>query len=89
MPTRMPSGGGVTRAGPLAPAPTSALEPEVVEAGHYVWLELQGEAYQFTPLLPKTTEKPAGSAAPAPPPGCRARAARERRARAAAGEAAP
>jgi len=67
MPTRARSGGGATPAG-LVPPPTSELDPEAVEPGHYVWVQLDGLAFQFKPLLPKATEKPAGTGAPAPSP---------------------
>ena len=64
MPTGTPAGGNAPTGAPgLAPSPTGEPEGEVLEAGHYVWIQVQGEGFQFSPLL-QTTEKPAGAAAP-------------------------
>jgi hypothetical protein len=90
----MPGGGAVMPAGGVrrqalpagygAPGAGRPSEPETVDAGNYVILTLNGEAYQFSPLLTKTRDKdkfenratpaapaPAPAGRPAPPTGAR------------------
>jgi hypothetical protein len=72
--TRLPGArpsGDMRRPGlPAGVRPTSARgqpEPETVEAGNYVILTLNGEAYQFTPLMTKYRDKLENRATPAAP----------------------
>jgi hypothetical protein len=54
-----------TRAG--APPASGQPKPETVEAGNYVILSLDGEGYQFTPLVTKYRDKLENRAMPAAP----------------------
>lgn len=60
-------GPGFATAGPAKAVETKPDEDVTLEARHYVWVELNGEAYQFMPLLQKVADKLADKpAAPAP-----------------------
>jgi hypothetical protein len=50
-----------------APPASGQPEPETVEAGNYVILSLNGEGYQFTPLMTKYRDKLENRATPAAP----------------------